>query len=136
MAKPAVIAAVLARLAANFSRCPIAGINDKGDTPADGSPFLTVEFPVANERPITTGSPGANTYREEGSILFVLSVQRGQGVDQGNQWADELASLFRGKEFASVKVWAVQSPALDDRNDTGSYWQLRFAANYYFDILA
>lgn len=135
MAQAAVVAAVLARLTSGFSRCPIAGINLEGDTPADGSPFLDVEFPVANEQLITIGSPGSNVYRETGAIRFVLLIQRGQGVTQGLGWADELRTLFRGVQFATVNTWAPTSPVLDDSNDNGSYWKLTFAVPYYFDFL-
>lgn len=136
MAQAAVVTAVLQRLADNFARCPIAGINLEGDTPADGSPFLAVEFPIAKEDQITIGSPGVNTYRESGAILFVLSIQRGTGVTQGNQWAGELAALFRGKQFSGVNTRAASSPVLDDRNGSGSYWRLTFPVNYYFDFQA
>lgn len=136
MAQAAVVTAVLQRLAANFTRCPIAGINMQGDTPGDASPFLAVEFPVASEQQITIGSPGANTYRETGAILFVLSIRRGRGIDQGMGWAGELAALFRGKQFSGVNTREARSPVLDDRNDSGAYWRLTFPVNYYFDFLA
>lgn len=136
MAQAAVMAAVTQRLTDNFTRCPVKGINLDGDTPADGSPFLAIEYPVANEQQITIGSPGANTYRETGAIRFVLSIVRGTGVDQGMAWAGELAALFRGKQFASVNTREALSPTLDDGNDNGNYWKLSFAVSYYFDFLA
>lgn len=135
MAQAAVVTAVAARLAASFARCPVAGINLQGDTPADGSPFLTVEYPIANEQQITIGSPGANVFRETGAIRFVLAIQLGTGVKQGMDWADELRALFRGQQFASVNTWAPTSPVLDDANDTGNYWRLTFAVPYYFDFV-
>jgi hypothetical protein len=134
MAQAAVVAAVTARLA-SFARCPIAGINMQGDTPADASPFLAVEYPVANEQQITVGAPGNNVFRETGAIRFVLSIRRGRGVDQGMGWADELRTLFRGQQFANVNTWAPSSPVLDNANDSGSYWRLTFAVPYYFDFV-
>lgn len=135
MAQAAVVAAVAARLAANFTRCPVVGINTQGDTDPAGKPFLAIEYPVANENQITIGAPGANVFRETGAIRFVLSIERANGIDQGMGWADELRALFRGKQFASVNTWAPSSPVLDDNNDSGTYWRLTFAVPYYFDFV-
>src|SRR5712691_1281738 len=98
MPSAAVVTAVEARLAANFTHCPVIGLNLQG-TVDDGGPFLTVQYPVANGQQKSIGSPGANVYREDGAFRLVLNIQRGQGVNQGMAWADELAALFRGKKF-------------------------------------
>lgn len=136
MAQAAVIAAVNQRLADNWTNCPVVGPNISGDAPSDGlSPFLSIQYPVAREEQITIGAPGNEVFRETGAIRFVLNVQRGRGVDQGSAWADQLRTLFRAKQFASVNTFAPSSPVLDDSNDMGDYWRLTFAVPYYFDFI-
>lgn len=135
MAQKAVVDAVEARLAANWSATPYFGLNGGGEPPADGTPFLEVQYPVANTEQISIGSPGANVWREIGAIRFVLSIRRGQGVAQGLGYADTLAALFRGKQFNAVNTWGPSSPVLDDSNDRGNYWTLSFVVTYYFDYL-
>jgi hypothetical protein len=97
MALKAVVDAVEARLAANWTLCPVIGANGQGETPDDGSAFLTVQYPVANASQTTIGAPGSNVFREEGAIRFVLNVPRGAGLATGLTWADTLAGLFRSK---------------------------------------
>lgn len=135
MASAAVVTAVEARLAANFTRCPVVSLNLLGTAPDDGSPFLTVQYPVANGQQQSIGSPGANVWREDGAFRLILNIRRAQGVTEGMQWADELAALFRGKQFGGMSTWAPTSPVLDDSNDNGNYWVLSFVVPYYADIL-
>lgn len=114
------------------------GVIDPNTTalpPSDGSPFIEIQYPVANAQQKSIGSPGANVWREDGAIRFVVSIQRGSGVEQGMGWCDEIAVLFRGKQFSGVNTWAPSSPVLDNSNDSGNYWLLSFAVPYYFDII-
>lgn len=138
MARLAVISAVEARLAANWTLCPIIGGLSTDDRPPsiDGAvaPFLAVQYPVANSEQLTFGAPGANFWREEGAIRLVIHVGRQDGAT-GLAWADQLAALFRGKDFDGVQTFAPSSPAIDDRNDDGLYLQLSFAVPYHFDFI-
>lgn len=144
MPSSSVLAAVEARIATYWTATdpgsgqPIAYFspNTVGQAPADGTPFLTVQFPLANADQISIGSPGAEVFREEGGIRFVLSIPRGQGV---SYWMGQLETLlgnFRAKKFSGVNTWAPTSPILDDSSDDGTYWKLTAVAPYYFDVLA
>jgi hypothetical protein len=140
MAQQAVMIAVAARLgspwsSADGSTVPVFDPNTTGETPADGSPFVTIQYPVALSEQKSIGAPGSNVWRETGAIRFVVSVARAGGVSQGGRWCDEIAILFRGRQFASVNTWAPTSPVLDDSNAIGNYWLLTFAVPYYFDFL-
>lgn len=135
MPSKAVVDAVEALLAASWTLCPVVSVNTAATTPADGSPFLVVQYPMAGSEQKTIGSPGAQVWRERGTIRFVLSVPRGGGLSQWSDWADQLAALFRGKQFSSVSTWAPTSPVLNDNNDLGNYWQLSFSVPYYLDII-
>lgn len=134
MASAAVMAAVRARLDSNWTRCPVEYPNEAMQTPADGSPFLAVQFPVASEERISMGAPGANVHREEGGIRFVLAIPRGAGVGEWTPWIDEMRSLFRSKRFDNVVTYAASPAVLDDRSDDGNYWALSCSIPYTFDI--
>lgn len=135
MASAAVEAAVKARLEANFSHCPRLYPNENTQPPADAAPFLLVQYPVANDEQISVGAPGANVYREEGTIRFVLAIPRGRGTSPWNGWLDEIRALFRGQKFSGINTWAPTSAVIDDRSDDGNYWSLSSSIPYYFDSL-
>ncbi|GEP12821.1 phage tail terminator-like protein [Methylobacterium gnaphalii] len=129
-----VVDAVESRLADNWDKCPVYGVNLQGDTPDDAGPFLQVSYPVANGEQLTVGAPGQNVYRETGAFRITVNAERGGGIAEGLAWADELAALFRGKEFGGVQTFAPSSPAIDDRNDQGNYYALSIAIEYQADI--
>jgi hypothetical protein len=136
MASQLVVDAVEARLAANWTNCPVRGANASGDVPADGSAFLVVQYPVANEEHIALGPVGQRTFRELGGIRFVLSMPAGQGASFGLGWADQLRALFRAQQFAGVSCLAASPPRIDDGNESGGYFRLSVVVEYYADILA
>lgn len=135
MARKAVMDAVAARLV-GWDRCPVRGLNAQdGLTPKDGGAFLVAQYPLANERQITFGAPGSNIWRETGAIRLVLNVRKKIGIEEPAAWADELAALFRGKTFDGVRTFAPSSPAIDDRNEEGTYFTLSIAVPYEHDLL-
>jgi hypothetical protein len=136
MAHIDVVTAVRARLEANFSAAPIWVENGDTSVPDDLSPYVTLQFPYNNTEQASAGDPGNNKWREEGAFRIVIHVARGWGTDDARQWADEIATLFRGQTFAGVRCWAPTSPVTDDRNDADSYFKLSFAVPYTFDIHA
>jgi len=137
MALSAVSAAIEARLADNWTRCPVRGLNAlDAEPPADNSAFIEVQYPVATSDQISMGAPGANVWRDEGAFRILLTIESGSGVTQALAWVDELAALFRGKVFDGVRTFAPTQPVLDDRNDAGGWFTLSFAVPYEHDIIA
>lgn len=136
MASKPVVDAVKARLAADWSGCPVFGPNERSERPDDASSFIDLEFPVAISQQITIGSPGSNTYREEGVFRLIIAAQRGAGADEGLTWAEQLGDLFRAKEFDGIRTFAPNPPVIDDRNDNGGYFLLSVAVPYQRDFLA
>ncbi|MDR7036112.1 hypothetical protein J2X36_000848 [Methylobacterium sp. BE186] len=130
-----VVDAVEARLADGWDKCPIYGINKQGETPKGGDPFVQVSYPVANGEQLTVGAPGENIWRETGTFRLVINSRRGRGVIEGLTWADELAALFRGKDFGGVQTFAPSSPVIDDRNEEGMYFVLSLSVPYQADII-
>lgn len=137
MSLAAISAAVAARLTAQWSRCPVRGLNERdGDTPADNSPHLKVQYPVSRREQISMGAPGANVWRTEGAIRFVLNIRSGDGIDQGLAWIEELSGLFQGVVFGGVRTFAPSLPVIDDGNDDGLWFTLSFAVPFEFDDFA
>lgn len=136
MASTSVMSAVRARLASGWSRCPVVHPNEDGQVPAGSGPWLAVQYPVATEDQITVGAPGANVFREEGAIRFVLFIPRGAGVADYAAWMDELRALFRSRQFSGVTTYAASPPVLDDRADAGKFWALSCAVPYQADLFA
>jgi hypothetical protein len=134
MAQKAVVDAVAARLAANFSACPVIGLNLTGETPSDGNPFLLVDFPLADCEQISIGAPGQNLYRESGMARFVVHAERGRDLGAPRTWADALAGLFRDADFAGILTGAPTSPAEGEARIAGNYWQIAFLVPFEFDF--
>ncbi|MFC5421953.1 phage tail terminator-like protein [Bosea eneae] len=134
MASLAVITAVKARLA-GFPT-PLRWPNESARTPANGSTFVTVQFPVATEEQISFGAPGANVFREEGAIRFVISARRGVGPERAAEIAEDLRALFRNARFDGVRCYAPSSPVFDDRGDDAGYFLAAIVVPYDHDTFA
>lgn len=138
MARQSVIDAVTARLKANFTLCPILDQDTASQPPADGSPFMTLQFPVANEEQITIGAPGNNVWRESGAFRLVISVRNGDPLSQANTWLDQARALFRGKQFAGVTTFAPSPSVEADQQFVigGGRVELSSAVPYQSDLFA
>lgn len=135
MASGAVHDAVMARLAA-FTAAPVYGPNERAEPPADGSAFVLLQFPVASETPASVGSPGANIYREEGAIRFVVHVPRDTGSALANSLCGQLRDLFRDKHFGGVRTFGATPPIINDDNDDGAWCIVSCSVAYEYEILA
>lgn len=134
---PGISAAVSADYPQLTNGIPYFMPNDAQSTvPTDGTPFLTVDFPIAKEEQITIGAPGNNRWRESGGILFTLSAPIGAGMSEWLGYLDALRAVFRGQEFGEVVTWAANSSVLNEKNDEGSYFEFSAVVPYYRDLLA
>ena len=136
MAQQAVVDAVVAKLQAAWNTTSIILPNQQGDTPGDGSAFVSVQFPVAKETFIAMAAVGSRLMREEGTIRIVVSVPRGQGLDLGLQYCGTLAALFRLQTFSGIVCFAASPPVDNDSGDNGAYWVLSTSIAYQFDFFA
>lgn len=135
MARKAVIDIVAAVLAGHWTHCPVFHPNTTAEPPEDGSPYIVVQYPYANSEQKTFGAPGGNKWRDDGAFRLVIHVGRGDGIDAGTQWADELATMFRGKDLGAIQTWAPSAPVTDDRNSAAQYYVLSIAVPYWHDYL-
>ncbi|MGJ5163162.1 phage tail terminator-like protein [Bradyrhizobium sp. HKCCYLR1051] len=136
MASGALMAAVAARLAANWTRCAIVEDDTTGLGLSDGSPYVTIEYPVAREDQITIGAVGNNVFRETGAFRLVLVSEMGQGRTQPIAWIDELRALFRSKNFDHVTTFAPSPGVVDTSNYRAGKFVVSSAVPYYIDLFA
>ena len=137
MANQAVVAAVCARLQANWFATSLVLPNDKNaQPPSDDSDFVTVQFPVGLETFIGMAAVGSRAMRETGAIRLVVSVARGEGLDIGLGYCATLAGLFRLQTFSGIVCFEVSPPIDNDASGKGAYWVLSISARYQYDFLA
>lgn len=134
MARKVVKDAVMARLAAGFTAIPVHAPNSLYEAPADGLPFVYVDYPVGAEETLTSGSPGSNLIRDTGTIRFTVNSSRGYGLDDADGWILTISDLFRNKSFAGVQTWEVSPPATDDSNEEGMFFSTFVSVEYFYDF--
>lgn len=133
MARKAVVDKVNTVLA-GWSGAPKYGPNLQYDTPADGSAYVLVEYPLSNSDIVSFGSPGNNLVRDEGTIRLIIHAVRGSEVDTGLTWAEELSALFLGIDDGDgFRTYAPSPPTMDDNNEEGMYYLLSVAIPYEYD---
>lgn len=136
MSSKSVKDAVEARLQANWTATPIVRPDEVAGGPADGSAYVTVEYPVAREDQITIGAPGANVFRESGAFRIVLNSPSGEGADQSLARIEQLRAIFRGRQFSGVTTFAPSPGLINRANYQAGRFVMSFACPYYFDLFA
>lgn len=125
MAKKTAVDAIIARLKANWTLAPILDRNETTQTPAEGSPWVRIEFPVANNRPQALD----REYREDGGFRVVVATEIGSGIHKSNDWCEQIAAIFRGQKFGGVQCW---TPTIREGVDDGSYFIATVVVPYWF----
>lgn len=128
MAKKAPSDAIRARLAANWTSSVILGLNLTTQTPADGSSWVRVTFPVASDMKTALGP----NYRESASALITVATQIGDGLETSNVWCESIAAIFRGQKFDGVDC-AFAAPSIREGVDDGSYFTASVIVPYRYD---
>jgi hypothetical protein len=125
VAKKTAVDAIIARLKANWTLAPVLDRNETTQTPADGSPWVRIEFPVASNRPTTlkTGN------REDGGFRIVVATEIGSGLDKSNTWCEQISAIFNRQKFDGVTCYA---PTIREGVDDGSYFIATVVVPYYF----
>lgn len=136
MAGKAVVDAVSARLAANWTTTPIVDADTTDGGPGDGTAYVTIEYPVATENQITIGSPGNNVFRETGVFRIVLNAPSGQAIGQAVDWIDQIRAIFRSKQFGNVTTFAPSPGIVNNSNYQGGRFVMSCAVPYQFDLFA
>ena len=135
MASNAVMTAVAARVAANWSYTPIYTDNVEGSITVDGSAFMALEYPVSDETQLSFGAPGFNAYRETGAFRISLCIPIGSGLSPWAGYIDTLRTAFRGVTFSGVTTFEAPPPLINDASWRGAYFEISFVVEYRFDIV-
>lgn len=122
---------------------PIVAPNLGESAPSDGSGYLAVEYPVANETMMSIGAPGANVWREDGGFLLTLVAPIGNGLrGASTPWAalmDAVRAGFRGRTITVgdgfMTTFEASPPTFKQDSERGAYCELSVAVAYWFDLI-
>lgn len=103
--------------------------------PEPPEPWVTVHFPPADERQASLGPfNSAKRWREEGEVVILICVPSGSGSDNAYAWAEEIRTLFRGKQPNHVTFRGVDPPAAAWMDEPrGNWFALAVSARYLYD---
>lgn len=130
MASAAVIAAVKARQEAGWTTAPFLYPNESYPLSDNPSTFVAVEFPVAASDQASLGAPGANKFRDLGTIRFTINTPVNIKTDLAIQYAGELANLFRAKVFDGVITYAPSPPVYLGAEGNYAAWSISIPYKY------
>lgn len=127
------------RLEANWNTADgvIVGANGVTEPPADGSPFLLIQYPVVqNSRPMLRVKRF-----EEGAARIIYNAESGSGLEGPLSLASAIAAAFRGDRLKigsllNVEIFEPSGPMISDDNDEGNYFELAVIVpyRYQFDV--
>lgn len=123
MASDAVYSAIRTYLEANWSDTPLLFENepDAEIIPDPPAPWVAVEVTGQFLKQIEIGSPGSNTWLEQGVLWLHCFVPIGSGSLVARQHLKNLANLFRDKTVAFV-VFSDASIGLGEPGDDEKKW--------------
>lgn len=136
MAGKAVVDAVSAMLAANWSTTAIIDDDSSGQGTGDGSPYVTIEYPVSVENQITIGAPGNNVFRESGAFRIVLVSPTGTGLNQPLAWIDQIRAIFRSVHFNNITTFAPSPGVIDNSDYAGGKFIVSSSVPYIYNFYA
>src|SRR5882757_1725106 len=124
-------AAIEDRLRANWMTTPVELFNETTEPPkgSDGTPipWVALEFPGGVGTVWGIGNPGNNSFREDGAFMIHVFVPAGSGSTLARTYADQLAAIFRGKDFATSVVCYAPHPPQTNGTPDGNYFGVSFA---------
>lgn len=131
MAQPGVVTAVEARLGEEFAGAAVISANTERETPTDGSPYLLVQYPVAEVERLSVSD---RYYQEKGGFRVVIHATRDGGLTEAVDIGDQVAALFRDQKFGGVECRVPSSPLIHDDNEEGMYFVTSVVVPYVFNF--
>jgi hypothetical protein len=92
--------------------------------------FVEVDFPIAESDQASLGAPGANKFRDLGTIRFIINTPNDIGTDLATQYAGELATLFRAQAFDGVITYAPSPPVYLGADGNYASWSISVPYKY------
>jgi hypothetical protein len=92
--------------------------------------FIVIQYPVVNGSKPTIG----RHYFEEGAARFVLNVRRTAEMDAALGIADDLASIFRDRNFHGIETFTPSPPIINDTSNDGNWFSLSVIVPYRYQF--
>jgi hypothetical protein len=137
------VAAIRARLVANWTTTPIAFQNENFDPPTDPNdgaslPWVFLEVLGNTSEVRTFGLPGSHEWLYLGHILVHVFVPVNSGVESAQQYASEIGEIFRAKEFcngdpgSAVRSWSPRTDGGETSDDEGNWFRVTMTCPFEF----
>jgi hypothetical protein len=121
--------AIKSRLQQNFTAAPLRFQGDSSPLPDEPAPFIYVEMNIDSFGFIAYGGGrGQNLQRSEGELLAHVLVPIGESLDQGLQWAEQIAAIFRGQRVDNISYGAAEAMPASGSSEDGNYAYVASAA--------
>lgn len=102
-------------------------------TPVAGTAFVALEIVGGDTFQAAVGSPSQALFREVGIIMLHIFTPVNEGSGLGQEFADDLAEIFRGKEFSNVLCFAPQIDSPTVADETGNFFRITLSIPFQFD---
>lgn len=137
------VAAIRARLEANWTTTPIAFQNEPFEEPTDPNsgnplPWVFLEVLGNNSELRGTGTPGDNIWLYVGHILVHVFVPVNSGDALAQQYAVAIGEIFRAQGFYNdgqgsiVRTWAPRTDGGGTDADNGNWWRVTMTVGFEF----
>lgn len=129
--------AIRARLEANFTAAPLRFQGDSSPLPDEPASFVYVELTIDRFGFVAFGGGrGQNLQRSEGEIEAHVLVRIGDNLEDGLQWAEQIAAIFRGQRVDDISFGAAEAMPASGRFEDGNYSYVATAViELHFDKL-
>lgn len=129
---PAAVAAIRARIVANWTVTAIEWENE-AFTPPAATPWISVAIIEADNDIAGIRRPGDHRLRVHGYIRAEILTPIGVGASQGAGLASTFAALFRLQTFSDIRAHMPDPPASPGPTDDGMWWVTETRIPFYFD---
>lgn len=135
------VAAIKARMAANWTTTPIVYQNAKNEYDPganDQQPWVFFEVLGSSSGLRGVGMPGSHVWLYRGFIMAHVFVPVNSGTDTAQQYAVTIGEIFRAKEFyndtppACVRTWSPQTDGGADDSEDGKWWRVTCSIPFEF----
>ena len=124
--------AIRQRLAAAWTTTPVVYENQPYEAPGT-TPFVFCEILQGGADQMSLGSTTLRLYRLTGIIILNIFTPAGTGTKLGNEYADSLATIFRGVSFSGVLTFAPRKSSNSGPTDDGKWHRISIITPFQFD---